>query len=264
MGKVVLHRIVTVLDAEHVLDYNSIFSSDRELIRTLRRQIEVADIIVGNKFDLISNRTADKVKALVRDRNGSALFIQSVRCEIDGGHVLDGITASGERRQPVISGRQPASAGGRMAAETVRTDQLAAKWFGGGQLATRRLGGSQLAAQQRSFSQLTTQQLGGSQPCQCRPCSRTARRRSELILPHPNGCDLSRSRGGEHLPPPVRSLRRRQGQCLLARQRLYALRQAWQPHALPTVGQAAGMVAGQLRRCAVFCHDWHRSGRSRH
>ncbi|SFT16397.1 GTP-binding protein [Paenibacillus sp. BC26] len=118
IGKVRLHRIVTVLDAEHALDYNSIFSSDRELIRTLRKQIEVADFIIANKYDLISNRTADKVKQLIRDRNPAADFITATRCEIDSALVFAGISPSGARRQPVISGMRTAIAtGGRVLPE---------------------------------------------------------------------------------------------------------------------------------------------------
>lgn len=115
IGKVALHRIVTVLDAEHALDYNSIFSSDRELIRTLRRQIEVADVLVANKFDLISNRTADKVRGLVRDRNPAAELVCAVRCEIDADIVFRGIAASQTRRQPAISGLRTGALGIRHA-----------------------------------------------------------------------------------------------------------------------------------------------------
>ncbi|RAP73799.1 CobW family GTP-binding protein [Paenibacillus montanisoli] len=110
IGKVRLHRIVTVLDAEHALDYNSIFSSDRELIRTLRKQIETADFIIANKFDLISNRTADKVKQLIRDRNAAAAFVTATRCEVDSAQVFAGIAPSAVRRQPVISGTRSQSA----------------------------------------------------------------------------------------------------------------------------------------------------------
>ncbi|SDX45661.1 GTP-binding protein [Paenibacillus sp. CF384] len=118
IGKVQLHRIVTVLDAEHALDYNSIFSSDRELIRTLRKQIEAADLIIANKFDLISNRTADKVKQLIRDRNQAAEVITATRCEIDSALVFAGISPSPARRQPVISGTRTAFAiGGRVLPE---------------------------------------------------------------------------------------------------------------------------------------------------
>ena len=120
IDKVALHRIVTVLDAEHALDYNSIFSSDRELIRTLRRQLEVADIIVANKFDLISNRTADKIRGLAQSRNASARFVSAVRCELDAAVILDGIAAAGERRQPVISGMRAAAPGMRVPAGPAR------------------------------------------------------------------------------------------------------------------------------------------------
>lgn len=43
IDKVTLHRIVTILDAENSLDYNSIFAFDKALVHTLRRQMEVAD-----------------------------------------------------------------------------------------------------------------------------------------------------------------------------------------------------------------------------
>ncbi|QHT62955.1 hypothetical protein GXP70_25325 [Paenibacillus lycopersici] len=133
IGKVALHRIVTVIDAEHTLDYNSIFSSDRELIRTLRRQIEVADIIIANKADLISDRTADKVRKLIEDRNGSALFVSAVRCEFDASLILEGIAASAGRRQPAVSGTRlaasavrPAPAGGAAGAPAVGGARIAA------------------------------------------------------------------------------------------------------------------------------------------
>lgn len=83
IGKVALHRIITVLDAEHALDYNSIFSSDRELVRTLRRQIEVADAVIANKADLISDRTKAKVEQLVRERNPDCVLVPAVRCDVN-------------------------------------------------------------------------------------------------------------------------------------------------------------------------------------
>ncbi|MFC4812932.1 GTP-binding protein, partial [Paenibacillus sp. GCM10023250] len=115
IGKVALHRIVTVLDAEHALDYNSIFSADRELIRTLRRQLEVADVIVANKFDLISDRTADKVRSLARDRNPAAAFVSAVRCDIDPAGVFAGIVPAGELRPPGVPAARPSGAAVRPA-----------------------------------------------------------------------------------------------------------------------------------------------------
>ncbi|BBH24572.1 hypothetical protein Back11_59170 [Paenibacillus baekrokdamisoli] len=91
IGKIVLHRIITVLDAENALDYNSIFSSDRELVRTLRRQIEVADAVIANKSDLISDRTKAKVEQMVRDRNPDCLLVPAIRCDIDPALAFTGV-----------------------------------------------------------------------------------------------------------------------------------------------------------------------------
>ena len=77
IGKVTLHRIITVLDAEHALDYDRIFSSDRELVRTLRKQIEVADSVIANKADLISDRTKAKVE---RDRERTEPRLRARSC----------------------------------------------------------------------------------------------------------------------------------------------------------------------------------------
>ncbi|REE85321.1 G3E family GTPase [Paenibacillus taihuensis] len=120
IGKVKLHRIVTVLDAEHALDYNSIFSSDRELIRTLRKQIEVADLIIANKADLISNRTADKVHQLAMERNPAARYVPAIRCEVDPAIVFEGVKATGRKQPAVATGvRATAANGGRIAASSV-------------------------------------------------------------------------------------------------------------------------------------------------
>ena len=92
IGKVTLHRIITVLDAEHALDYNSIFSSDRELVRTLRKQIEVADSVIANKADLISDRTKVKVEQMVRERNPDCVLVPAIRCDVNPELAFAGIT----------------------------------------------------------------------------------------------------------------------------------------------------------------------------
>ncbi|MFC4100857.1 CobW family GTP-binding protein [Paenibacillus xanthanilyticus] len=93
-AQVALHRIVTVLDAEHAIDYNSIFSTDRELVHTLRRQIEVADLVLANKADLISSKTAAKLDKMVRDRNAACQLVLTVRGDVKPSLILDGIEKS--------------------------------------------------------------------------------------------------------------------------------------------------------------------------
>lgn len=72
LSEVRLHQIITVLDAENVLEYNSIFASDKQLVHTLRRQLEVADVILINKLDLVSVPHISKVTRLIHKHNEQA------------------------------------------------------------------------------------------------------------------------------------------------------------------------------------------------
>ncbi|MBA2941958.1 GTP-binding protein [Paenibacillus sp. CGMCC 1.16610] len=78
-----LHSTITVLDAEHVLDYNSIFASDRELVHTLRKQIEVADLLLLNKIDLISDKQLKSIEKTVRKFNSQALLLPTTFSQLD-------------------------------------------------------------------------------------------------------------------------------------------------------------------------------------
>lgn len=86
-----LKHIVTVLDAENVLDYNSIFSADRQLVETLRRQMEVADHIIVNKVDLVTPGTLDKIKKAVQKSNPEAVITQTSYSEMRTALLFDGI-----------------------------------------------------------------------------------------------------------------------------------------------------------------------------
>lgn len=106
LGRVRLKQIVTVLDAEYTLEYNSIFSSDKDLVRTLRRQMEVADLIVVNKTDLVDAHTLQKIEKTVRKHNPLAPLLYTQRSKLDPDILLRGI-----ERAPIPEGtpqaRQP-------------------------------------------------------------------------------------------------------------------------------------------------------------
>ncbi|MDF2926089.1 MAG: hypothetical protein K0R57_5003 [Paenibacillaceae bacterium] len=85
---VILKRIVTVLDAELTLEYNSIFSADKQLVHTLRRQMETADLILLNKTDLAGRDTADKVLKTVRKHNDKAVPMLTTYASMDTGLLL--------------------------------------------------------------------------------------------------------------------------------------------------------------------------------
>ncbi|MNM18334.1 putative metal chaperone YciC [compost metagenome] len=77
LDRIVLHKVVTVIDAENVLEYGSIFSSDKQLVHTLRRQLEVADVILVNKQDLVSRSHLSKVDRLIIKHNEQALILNT-------------------------------------------------------------------------------------------------------------------------------------------------------------------------------------------
>ncbi|OPA73036.1 hypothetical protein BVG16_30680 [Paenibacillus selenitireducens] len=82
-------QIITVLDAEHTLDYNSIFASDRQLVHTLRRQIEVTHLIVLNKIDLAEENQLLKIEKMIRKQNERAQIVRTMQSRIDVGPIMD-------------------------------------------------------------------------------------------------------------------------------------------------------------------------------
>jgi G3E family GTPase len=78
-----LHKVVTILDAENVLEYNSIFASDRELVHTLRRQMEVADLLILNKIDLISDKQQRSIEKTIRKFNERSLILPTAHSQFD-------------------------------------------------------------------------------------------------------------------------------------------------------------------------------------
>lgn len=94
IAKVKLHKVITVLDAEHLLEYNSWFDTDLHFVRTLRRQIETADILILNKVDLVTHEKLDKIEKEIRKHNSSSPLILSEHSAIDLESVLGGIEAA--------------------------------------------------------------------------------------------------------------------------------------------------------------------------
>ncbi|MDQ0256339.1 G3E family GTPase [Evansella vedderi] len=83
-----LEKVITVLDGENVLEYNSIFESVRELVRTTRRQIEVADLLIVNKVDLISESHREKVKKVIKKQNTVSPVYFTSYSEVDSDLLL--------------------------------------------------------------------------------------------------------------------------------------------------------------------------------
>jgi G3E family GTPase len=83
LSHVKLHKVITILDAENVLEYNSIFASDRELVHTLRRQMEVADLLLLNKIDLVTEKQLRSIEKTIRKSNERSLLLPTTHSEFD-------------------------------------------------------------------------------------------------------------------------------------------------------------------------------------
>ncbi|MDF2652568.1 MAG: hypothetical protein K0Q73_8373 [Paenibacillus sp.] len=92
INRVSLKQIVTILDAELVLDYNSIFASDRTLVHTLRRQMEVADVLLLNKIDLVSASRLEKIEKAIRKQNTSAPIVRTTHSQMNMDRLLNDVS----------------------------------------------------------------------------------------------------------------------------------------------------------------------------
>ncbi|MCD8509875.1 MAG: GTP-binding protein [Bacillus sp. (in: Bacteria)] len=88
-----LDKVITVLDGEHVLEYNSIFESVRELVRTTRRQIEVADVLIVNKVDLIYASHKEKISKVIKKQNPVSPVYFTTYSEVDMDILLGAVLA---------------------------------------------------------------------------------------------------------------------------------------------------------------------------
>lgn len=91
LGRVEMKHIITVLDSEWVLEYNSMFNTDQALKHTLRRQMEVADTILVNKTDLVSPSQLSKIEKAVKKQNDTAVIHFTKHSEIDMTRVFAGL-----------------------------------------------------------------------------------------------------------------------------------------------------------------------------
>jgi G3E family GTPase len=73
---VMLDSVVTVVDADAM-------SRFRNLGETGREQIEIADMLIVNKADLVPPETLAELKGALRGLNNRARMVDAVRCEVD-------------------------------------------------------------------------------------------------------------------------------------------------------------------------------------
>ncbi|MCU9612891.1 GTP-binding protein [Caldibacillus lycopersici] len=62
-----LYSIISLVDASHFLEYQSIFSSTSEIRQLLKEQISTASMVVLNKMDLVNTKTLGKIEQKIED-----------------------------------------------------------------------------------------------------------------------------------------------------------------------------------------------------
>lgn len=100
IAKVKLHKVVTVLDAEHVLEYNNWLETDLSLVRTLRRQVETADVLILNKIDLAKADKLVKIEKEIRKQNAFSPLIRASHSVMDLEPVIGEIEADRQIAAP--------------------------------------------------------------------------------------------------------------------------------------------------------------------
>ncbi|NXF96108.1 CBWD1 protein, partial [Eubucco bourcierii] len=83
-----LDGIISVVDAKHGL-WHLTEEKPEGLVNEASRQVALADLIIINKVDLVSEEELDKVRASVRSINGLVKILETQRSRVDLSNVLD-------------------------------------------------------------------------------------------------------------------------------------------------------------------------------
>lgn len=85
-----LTSLISIVDASHFLDYQSIFSSSKEIRQLLKEQIWHASLLIVNKTDLVSTKKLEKVLARINEIAGDqAKIILSAYGEVSLDELLE-------------------------------------------------------------------------------------------------------------------------------------------------------------------------------
>ncbi|KAF6637833.1 GTP-binding protein [Paenibacillus sp. EKM208P] len=101
---------ISVVDAELFHEYNSRFTADKELVRTLHGQLRTADFIVVNKTDAASSREVTKVVKSIRKLNDTAKLQTTEYSRVDLEPLLEPVLASASDATKPVQTLQPAPA----------------------------------------------------------------------------------------------------------------------------------------------------------
>ncbi|WP_338448414.1 GTP-binding protein [Niallia oryzisoli] len=71
-----LHSIISLIDASHFLEYQSIFSSTAEVRQLLKEQISSSTMVLANKVDLVKEKSLSKIEQKIKEnvKSGVPIF----------------------------------------------------------------------------------------------------------------------------------------------------------------------------------------------
>ncbi|XP_067940371.1 zinc-regulated GTPase metalloprotein activator 1-like [Watersipora subatra] len=105
--------ILTVVDGKHILSQLEEQRKDVEINEAVR-QVALADIILLNKIDLVSEEQLHKIKSYISDINSAAIVIPTTHSRVDLDQILDlnayGCDSSHSQLQDNLMGKQQSSA----------------------------------------------------------------------------------------------------------------------------------------------------------
>ncbi|KYG93515.1 CobW family GTP-binding protein [Paenibacillus polymyxa] len=232
---------ISVVDAELFHEYNSRFTADKELVRTLHGQLRTADFIVVNKTDAASSREVTKVVKSIRKLNDTAKLQTTEYSRIDLEPLLEPVLASASVAAKPIQTLQPAPAQVQSTDAGVPSVSIPVKSIGSTSSVSRSTAFKVIAAHSHNHD-----------PKQPHSFSRLESLTLHQYSPQP----LEKQRLENLLTGLGSSLLRAKGYCVLPQEGTMLLQFSgnhleWQPTALPVSQGYVTLIGEQLDKASI-------------
>ncbi|WP_431089124.1 CobW family GTP-binding protein [Paenibacillus sp. 8b26] len=234
---------ISVVDAELFHEYNSRFTADKELVRTLHGQLRTADFIVVNKTDAASSHKVTKVVKSIRKLNDTAKLQTAEYSRVDLEPLLEPVLASVSVAAKPVQVTQPTSA------QAQRTDAAAASV----PISTKSIERPGSISRSTAFKVISAHSHSHSyDPNQPHSFSRLESLTLHQYSPQP----LEKERLESFLTGLGSSLLRAKGYCVLPHEGTMLLQYSgshleWQPTALPVSQGYVTLIGEQLDKASI-------------
>ncbi|WP_348622239.1 CobW family GTP-binding protein [Paenibacillus polymyxa] len=232
---------ISVVDAELFHEYNSRFTADKELVRTLHGQLRTADFIVVNKTDAASSREVTKVVKSIRKLNDTAKLQTTEYSRIDLEPLLEPVLDSASVAAKPVQTLQPAPAQLQSTDAGVPSVSIPVK----------SIGSTSSVSRSTAFKVISTHSHNHD-PKQPHSFSRLESLTLHQYSPQP----LEKQRLENFLTGLGSSLLRAKGYCVLPQEGTMLLQFSgnhleWQPTALPVSQGYVTLIGEQLDKASI-------------